>query len=212
MYTQIIGLNGPQIHIFSHLLKIGGIYFNDVSDQDDFDNYTNNKILTSFYAHIPYHSFELDQPYINELFGFLNNTDKNFATNSIRDIICTQYLLNSPFAGKVIYIDYSFDDLKNYTGELVDKEYFEENKQIIEHFIERCKNSNWNYSEINYNQFVSNKNYRDNSLTQMLINPESLDYLYKKINNESTITRFDDLAEKYINLYIKNYITILQQK
>ena len=89
---------------------------------------------------------------------------------------------------------------------------YRENKQIIENFIERCKNSNWNYSEINYNQFVSNKNYRDNSLTQMLINPESLDYLYEKINKESTITRFDDLAEKYINLYIKNYITILQQK
>ena len=83
MYTQIIGLNGPQIHIFSHLLKIGGIYFNDVSDQDDFDNYTNNNTLTSFYAHLPYHSFELDQPYIDELFGFLSNTDKNFATNNI---------------------------------------------------------------------------------------------------------------------------------
>ncbi|NBP01289.1 MAG: hypothetical protein EBU90_14330, partial [Proteobacteria bacterium] len=81
MINQIIGLDGPHVKIFSHLLKLCGFYFNELSDQDDLENYTKNDILYSFYGHVPYDIFDLDQSYINELFGFLRKAN-DFSINN----------------------------------------------------------------------------------------------------------------------------------
>jgi hypothetical protein len=83
MINQIIGLDGPHVNVISHLLKLCGFYFNESLDQDDLTTYAKNDILFSFYGHIPYYSFELDQPYINELFGFLRKCEYTLTMSSI---------------------------------------------------------------------------------------------------------------------------------
>jgi len=205
MINQIIGLDGPHINVVSHLLKLCGFYFNEYLDQDDLETYTKNDILFSFYGHIPYYSFELDQPYINELFGFLR-TANDFSTNNLRDIVCTQYLLNTPFIGRVIYVNYAFEDLKDSIGEIVEQNHYEQNKQQLEDFTSKCRDSNWHFVEIEYKQFIQDHEYRKNILESVSCNIGSIEHLWNKINKESEITKFDDLMEKYNDLYIKRHI------
>jgi len=205
MINQITGLNGPHINVMSHLLKLSGFYFNDSLDQDDLENYTKSDTLYSFYGHVPYDSFDLDQPYINELFGFLRKAN-DFSTNNFRDIVCTQYLLNTPFIGRVIYINYTFEDLKNSIGEIIEQNFYEQNKQQLEDFTNKCKDSNWQLIEIDYKQFTQNHEYRKTILESLSCNISSIEHLWKKINKESEITKFDDLLEKYNDLYINRYI------
>jgi len=205
MINQIIGLDGPHVNVISHLLKLCGFYFNESLDQDDLTTYTKNDILFSFYGHIPHYNFELDQPYINELFGFLKKAN-DFSTNNFRDIVCTQYLLNTPFVGRAIYVNYSFDDLKNSIGEIVEQDHYEQNKQQLEDFINKCKNSNWQLIEIDYKQFTQDHEYRKTILESLSCNISGIEHLWDKINKESEITKFDDLVEKYNDLYIKTYV------
>jgi len=205
MINQIIGLNGPHVTVISHLLKLCGFYFNDSVDQDNITTYTKNDTLYSFYGHIPYDSFELDQSYINELFGFLRKAN-DFSTNNLRDIVCTQYLLNTPFVGRVVYVNYAFEDLKNSIGEIVEQDAYEQNKQQLEDFVNKCKDSNWQLVEIDYKQFTQDYEYRKNILESVSCNINNIEHLWKKINKESEITKFDDLMEKYNDLYIKKYV------
>lgn len=205
MINQIIGLNGPQVNVISHLLKLCGFYFNDVLDQDNLETYTKNDILYSFYGHIPHNSFELDQPYINELFGFLIKSN-DFSTNNFRDTVCTQYLLNTPFAGRVIYVNYAFEDLKNSIGDIVEQNHYEQDKQQLEDFMSRCKDGNWQLVEIDYKQFIQDHEYRKTILESLSCDINNIEHLWEKINKESEITRFDDLIEKYNDLYIKKYV------
>jgi hypothetical protein len=205
MINQIIGLDGPHVVVISHLLKLCGFYFNESLDQDDLTTYTKNDILFSFYGHIPYNSFELDQPYINELFGFLRKSN-DFSTNNFRDIVCTQYLLNTPFIGRVIYVNYTFEDLKNSIGEIIEQNHYEQNKQQLEDFMNKCKDSNWQLVEIDYKQFTQDYDYRKTILQSVSCDINSIEHLWKKINKESEITKFDDLMEKYIDLHIKKYV------
>ena len=205
MINQIIGLDGPHVNVISHLLKLCGFHFNDSVDQDNITTYTKNDTLFSFYGHIPYDSFELDEPYINELFGFLR-TSNDFSTNNLRDIICTQYLLNTPFIGRVIYVNYTFEDLRNSIGEIVEQNHYEQNKQQLEDFINKCKNSNWQIVEIDYKQFIQDHEYRKNILESLSCDINSIENLWERINKESEITKLDDLLEKYNDLYIKNYV------
>jgi len=205
MINQIIGLNGPHINVISHLLKLCGFYFNDSLDQDDLENYTKSETLYSFYGHVPYDSFDLDQSYINELFGFLRKAN-DFSTNNFRDIVCTQYLLNTPFVGRVINVNYTFEDLKNSIGEIIEQNFYEQNKQQLEDFTNKCKDSNWQLIEVDYKQFTQNHEYRKTILENLSCDINNIEHLWKKINKESEITKFDDLMEKYNNLYVKRYI------
>jgi len=205
MINQIIGLNGPHINVISHLLKLSGFYFNESLDQDDLENYTKSDTLYSFYGHVPYDSFDLDQPYINELFGFLRKAN-DFSTNNFRDIVCTQYLLNTPFVGRVICVNYTFEDLKNSVGEIIEQNFYEQNKQQLEDFTNKCKDSNWQLIEVDYKQFTQDHEYRKTILESLSCNANSVEYLWKKINQESEIKRIDELMEKYNDLYIKRYI------
>lgn len=205
MINQIIGLDGPHVNVISHLLKLCGFRFNDSVDQDDLTTYTKNDTLFSFYGHIPYNSFELDQPYINELFGFLR-TANDFSTNNLRDIVCTQYLLNTPFVGRVVYVNYTFEDLKNSIGEIVGQNFYEQNKQQLEDFVNKCKDSNWQFVEVDYKQFIQDHEYRKTILESSSCDINNIEHLWKKINKESEITKFDDLMVKYNDLYIKKYV------
>jgi hypothetical protein len=206
MINQIIGLDGPHVGVISHLLKLCGFYFNESSDQDDLATYAKNDILFSFYGHVPCDAFDLDQSYINELFGFLRKTTNDFSTNNFRDIVCTQYLLNTPFVGRVIYVNYAFEDLKNSIGEIIEQNFYEQNKQQLEDFINKCKDSNWQLVEIDYKQFTQDYEYRKTILESLSCNISIIEHLWKKINKESEITKFDDLMEKYNDLYIKRYV------
>jgi len=206
MINQIIGLDGPHVGVISHLLKLCGFYFNESSDQDDLATYAKNDILFSFYGHVPCDAFDLDQSYINELFGFLRKTTNDFSTNNFRDIVCTQYLLNTPFVGRVIYVNYAFEDLKNSIGEIIEQNFYEQNKQQLEDFINKCKDSNWQLVEIDYKQFTQDYEYRKTILESLSCNISIIEHLWKKINKESEITKFDDLIEKYNDLHIKKYV------
>jgi hypothetical protein len=206
MINQIIALNGPHIHVVSHLLKMGGFYFNELLDKDDLIHYTKNNALVPFYSHIPHDSFELSKEYVNELFGFVKTINGNFTTNNPRDIVCIKYLLNTPFVGRIISIEYSFEELRNDIGDLVEQNYFEQNKQQIDNFLNECADSNWEIVKINYIQFIKNLEYRKNILQNISCNIDLIEHLWKNINKESKLTIFDALVEKYNKFYIKNYI------
>lgn len=212
MHTHILGLEGPHIGLFSHLLKKSGyFYFNNNTDETDLENYAKNDSLEKFYRHLDSNDFKLENNFINELFGSFPKFDENLTTNNFRDIICLQHLLNTPFLGTVVYVEYNYSDINAEFLDSVPEVEYNKNLSKLNSFIENVNQSNWNLITVNYPQFLSNSEYRASKLLEIFstqvensdLNSSVQEFLnnIQALNPDETVSEFDYLVSQYNDMF-----------
>lgn len=207
MIYQIIGLDGPHIKVISHILKKCGLNIGESNDDSDFKNYTKSNIFEQFYRHLGQEQFDLEQPYINEFYGFVKNINENeiIVINEFRDLICTQYLVQSPFSVKVIYVQYDYVDINNDFLNSIDETIYNKFSSQLNDFIGLVSNnSQWELVVIDYNRFLVDDSYRSSKLIE-IIDSEQAASTILNLNLIKTTTDPDDIEDTEFAYLVAQY-------
>jgi hypothetical protein len=209
MIYFILGLDGPHINVVSHILKKCGLNFNDNNEETNLKDYTKNTVLEPYRRHLNENQSELDQNYINELYGFIRNelelNQMTLATKEFRDYICIQYLLQSPAFGKIIYVDYKYEDINEEFLNSVDESRYKKNLPQVESFLELAKQSHWVALTIDYKLFINDPVYRKEILLQIVESESDIDSVLETLYSIKTTQDPDDIEDTQFNYLVSQY-------
>lgn len=215
MIYFILGLEGPHTHVVSHILKKCGLFFNENNNETNLQEYTKSSIFEPYRRHLGENESELSQDYINELYGFVRNElEVNrtvLATKEFRDYICIKYLLQAPFLGTVVYVEYNYSDINTEFLDSVPEVEYNKNLSKLNSFIDNVNQSNWSLITVNYPQFLSNSEYRTNKILEIFSNQienSDLDSSVQEflnniqaLNPDETVSEFDYLVSQYNDMF-----------
>jgi hypothetical protein len=209
MIYFILGLDGPHVNVVSHILKKCGLNFNENNDETNLKEYTKNSVFEPYRRHLNDNQYRLDQDYINELYGFTRNelelNQITLATKEFRDYICIQYLLQSPAFGKIIYVDYKYEDINEEFLQSVDESRYNKNLTQLESFLDLAKQSHWGTIIIDYKMFINDSVYRKEILLQIVESEYTVDSVLHNLKSIKTTEDPDDIEDTQFNYIIAQY-------
>jgi hypothetical protein len=209
MIYFILGLEGPHTHVVSHILKKCGLFFNENNNETNLQEYTKSSIFEPYRRHLGENESELDQNYINELYGFVRNelelNQTVLATKEFKDYICIRYLLQSPAFGKIIYVDYKYEDINEEFLQSVDESRYNKNLPQLESFLDLTKQSHWVTLVIDYKLFITDPVYRKEILIQIVESESDVDSVLETLYSIKTTQDPDDIEDTQFNYLVAQY-------
>jgi hypothetical protein len=205
MLHFILGLNGPHVKVVSHILKKCGLEFGQNGDENDLDNYTKSESLETFRRHLDEQSFQLEQSYVNELYGFMRNHPESFATKEFKDLVCVQYLLGTPFTGKIVYVKYAYEDINADFLESVDEQSYGKHSSEMHSFLDLIESSGWSLIEIDYKLFLSDESYREAKLSEVVGDEHDIKDALDHFGSKRSTDDPDDIEASQFEYLVSRY-------
>jgi hypothetical protein len=209
MVYFILGLEGPHTYVVSHILKKCGLFFNENNNETNLQEYTKSSIFEPYRRHLGENESELNQDYISELFGFMRNEiepyKKIVATKEFRDYVCIKYLLQTPIFGKIVYVDYKYEDINEEFLQAVERSVYHNNLSQVESFLELTKKENWDVINLDYKTFLTDPNYRKEKLTEIVESESTVETVLKNLYSIKATEDPDDIENTEFAYLVSQY-------
>jgi hypothetical protein len=209
MIFFILGLEGPHINVISHILKKCGLEFNQNDDETNLDEYVKNKTFEPYRRHLGENEYDLEQTYINELYGFIRNeieiSQKNIATKEFKDLICIKHLLQTPIPGKIVYVDYKYEDINEEFLQSVEESAYHKNLVQLQSFLELSKQGNWDLIHIDYKLFLTDLDYRKQILIKIIESEPVAESVLNDLYSNKTTEDPDDVEDTQFAYLVAQY-------
>jgi hypothetical protein len=167
MYTQIVGGYGPQANVIAHLLKLGGVFFNDNTDDTSAATFTANSFFEDYYRPYSADGGALPEDVLRELDSFLRSADLvGAASANKKDSVVFGYVAQR-IRGRFLFVVYSVAGLTREFPTPVDMALYDKDHDNATAMLGSAQENGWEIYTIDYDKFVTSPAYRIDTFNQL---------------------------------------------
>jgi len=202
MYTQVVSGVGPQAKVLAHLLRLSGLYFNDMDDATNSTTFTYGTLFEDYYR--PYiqdadtTNFPLEVK--RELLAFLQHADLSSAASVNKEDWRVFETVASSIRGRLLFVEYSETELNaEFPVPTASDEYGAAQTRANKLKIIAEENG-WDVITCNYAEFLKSNKYQKDLFAELeLPLPENVETVVQLYHDEYASVLAQNKLQDFVN-------------